>query len=95
MAQIKYKYLPEDKKLQFSWNENDKLDILIEKDEDINIVKLYDYIISNIQKINFEDETDEKDKTESVHYKASEEIVNSIKEETKIILNKYKELTIN
>jgi len=95
MKQIKYKYTHDDKKLELSWNNNRVLTILIEEDKDINIVELYDYIISNINEIEFINKTNEIDINESVHYKASEEIIKAFEEEIKVIVKQYNEFDIN
>ncbi|MGL5590874.1 MAG: hypothetical protein ACRDCH_02280 [Metamycoplasmataceae bacterium] len=89
MKTINYKYDSQQKKLTFTWGEDGELEIFIEQNKGLEIDKLYDFIISNITEINFENQTNETEKknNESVPYLASLEIVEALKEET----NKIKE----
>lgn len=96
---ISYKYVVENDNpgIKFEWDTSKSKIILIEKDQDIDLNDLYDYMIDNVNEILFQDLSGSIDNRtkEKVVYLAFEAIISAIKEEFKIIKKQYKEIMNN
>jgi hypothetical protein len=96
IKKIKYKYIKKDKKLIFNWEKNEKIRLLIEQDESIDFNNLYDFIIENVNDIEFIDETSKNDKEDknTASYKALQAIISAIKKEHQKIKKEYKRINL-
>lgn len=63
MKEINFQHYIKEKKLEIIWGEGEKKEIHINKDEDVDLNNLYDFIINNINQVNlkFNCENDEHD----------------------------------
>ncbi len=96
---ISYKYVVENDGpgIKFEWDTSKSKIILIEKDQDIDLNDLYDYMIDNVDEILFEDLSDSVDDItkEKVVYLSFQAVISAIKEEFKIIKKEYKKIMNN
>lgn len=96
---ISYKYVVENDNpgIKFEWDTSKSKIILIEKDQDIDLNDLYDYMIDNVDEILFEDLSDSMDDTtkEKVVYLSFQAVISAIKEEFEIIKKEYKKIMNN
>lgn len=96
---ISYKYVVEndDPGIKFEWDKTKSKIIWIEKDQDIDLNDLYDYMIDNVNEILFQDLSGSIDDTTKgkVVYLAFEAIISAIKEEFEIIKKQHEEIMNN
>ena len=91
---INYEYtiINDEPIIRFKWGDSTR-EIFIEKEGDLDLNDLYDFIIDNIKEVIFKDITDPiyNDKKETVNYMSFEAVILAIQDEFSIIKKEYED----